>query len=113
MTALAMRVLAPGLASSVRDGGYAGLAHVGCSRGGAVDLTSLELANRLVGNPERAAGVETSGGLVVEVLTPVLVAVTGSQADLTVEGGPPLGWGVPTALTAGSVLRLGMLYNGY
>lgn len=109
MTAAVMRVLAPGVASSVRDGGRPGLAHIGCPRGGAVDLASLELANRLVGNREHAPAIETSGGLVLEVLAPVLVAVTGSQADLVVEGGPALGWGAPTVLAVGSVLRLGPL----
>lgn len=104
-----LRIIAPGVASSVRDAGRLGLASIGCPRGGAVDRLSLALANRLVGNPEDAPAIETSGGFVAEVRAPVIVAVTGSQAELAVEGGPPLGWGVPTVLEPGAVLRVGAL----
>jgi allophanate hydrolase subunit 2 len=108
----ALRVRHVGLATSVRDGGRTGLAHLGSGRGGAVDLDSHRLVNRLVGNHPDAATVETSGGLVVEVGRPVLVAVAGSQVDLQVEHGPPLGWGVATALPAGAVVRVGRLRDG-
>lgn len=106
------RILAAGVASSVRDAGRPGLAHMGCGRGGAVDLESLRLANRLVGNSPDAAGVETSGGFVVELTTSLLVAVTGSHVDLHVQHGPPLGWGAPTALPAGAIVRVGRLRSG-
>lgn len=108
----ALRVRSVGLATSVRDAGRPGLAHLGSGRGGAVDLDSHRLANRLVGNHPDAAAIETSGGLVVEIGRPVLVAVAGSQLDLDVEHGPPLGWGVATALPAGAVVRLGRLRDG-
>lgn len=107
-----IRVLALGLASSVRDGGRLGLAHLGSSRGGAVDLGSLHLANRLVGNPPDAAAIETSGGLVLALDRAALVAITGSQVDLQVERGPALGWGVPAALPAGALVRLRRLRDG-
>lgn len=106
------RIVAQGIASSVRDAGRPGLAHLGSGRGGAVDLDSLRLANRLVGNHPDTAAVETSGGLVVELAHPTLVAVTGSQVDLDVEQGPPLGWGAPVALPAGAVVRVGRLRGG-
>jgi allophanate hydrolase subunit 2 len=108
----AVQVIARGVATSVRDGGRRGLAHLGRSRGGAVDPEALHTANRLVGNPPDAPGIETSGGLVIRPERAVLVAVTGSQADMTVELGPPLGWGVPTALPAGCTLRVGRLRGG-
>jgi allophanate hydrolase subunit 2 len=101
-----------GIATSLRDGGRTGLAHLGRSRGGAVDREALHLANRLVGNAADAPAFETSGGLVVRAVRAVLVAVTGSQADLEVSGGPPLGWGVATALPAGAVVRIGRLRGG-
>lgn len=106
------RIVAQGIASSVRDAGRMGLAHLGSGRGGAVDLDSLRLANRLVGNRPDAAAVESSGGLVVELSHPVLMAVTGSQVDLDVEGGPPLGWGAPVAMPAGATVRVGRLRGG-
>ena len=39
----------------------------GAGRGGAVDLASLALANRLVGNPDDAGAIESSGGLHLRV----------------------------------------------
>lgn len=70
-------VVAWGIAGSVRDAGRPGLAHLGRSRGGAVDLAALELGNRLVGNDPCAAGIETSGGLVMRCIVATMVAVTG------------------------------------
>ncbi len=105
-------VVSWGVATSVVDAGRTGLAAVGIPRGGACDLGALRLANRLVGNPPDLAGVETSGGLTVRVVRPVMVAVAGAQADLHVDGGPPLGWGVPTVLPAGAVLRVGRVHDG-
>jgi allophanate hydrolase subunit 2 len=101
-----------GIATSLCDGGRTGLAHLGRSRGGAVDREALRLANRLVGNTADAPAFETSGGLVVRAERAVLVAVTGSQVDLEVSGGPPLGWGVATALPPGAVVRIGRLRGG-
>ena len=107
-----MEVVAWGIAGSVRDGGLLGLAHLGRSRGGAVDLGALELGNRLVGNDPRAAGIETSGGLVVRCTMATMVAVTGSPADVHVDDGPPVGWGAPVVLPAGAALRIGRLRGG-
>lgn len=108
----AVEIIVAGIASSVRDAGRPGLAHLGTGRGGAVDLSALGLANRLVGNAPEAGAFETSGGLVLRFGGAVLVAVTGSPADLTVDGGPPVGWGAPIALPAGAVLRVGRLRGG-
>jgi allophanate hydrolase subunit 2 len=109
---MSIEIVGRGVATSVRDGGRTGLAHLGRSRGGAVDLASLELGNRLLGNPEHAAGFETSGGLVLRCDSAVMVAVTGSPVDLDVTGGPPVGWGAPMVLPAGAVLRIGRLRGG-
>ncbi len=107
-----IEVVAWGIAGSVRDAGRPGLAHLGRSRGGAVDLAALALGNRIVGNPADAAGFESSGGLVLAPRRPVLLAVTGSPCDLRVIDGPPLGWGVPVVLPAGSRVRVGRLHGG-
>ncbi len=101
-----------GIASSVVDHGRAGLAWLGQSRGGAVDVESLSLANRLVGNSEGSAGIETSGGLVFCVGQPTMIAIAGAVADVTVLGGPPVGWGSPLALPTDAQLRVGRLLDG-
>ncbi|HQZ35749.1 MAG TPA: biotin-dependent carboxyltransferase family protein [Ilumatobacteraceae bacterium] len=101
-----------GIAGSVVDHGHAGLAWLGQSRGGAVDVESLSLANRLVGNPQGAAGIETSGGLVVNFGQPTMIVITGAVADVTVGAGPAVGWGSPVALPVGAELRVGRLMDG-
>lgn len=105
-------VLAWGIAGSLQHTGRQGRAALGAPRGGALDRASLELANRLVGNPPDAAGFETSGGLVVATRHPVLVALTGAIADVEVDRGPGVGWGVPVVLAAGVRLRIGRLRDG-
>lgn len=107
-----IEIVSWGVAGSVRDGGRPGLAHLGRSRGGAVDLDALRLGNRLVGNDPDAAGIESSGGLAVRTGEPTMVAVTGSPADVAVIDGPPVGWGAPTVLPAGATLRIGRLLGG-
>lgn len=107
-----IEVVALGIGGSVRDGGRLGLAHVGRGRGGAVDLASLELGNRLVGNRPGAGAFETSGGLTIRTTRPVMIAVTGSPCDLAVEDGPPVGWGAPCVVPAGATVRIGRLRGG-
>jgi len=101
-----------GIAGSVVDRGRGGLAWLGQSRGGAVDGVSLSLANRLVGNSEGSAGIETSGGLVLRVGQPTMIAIAGAVADVTVLGGPAVGWGSPVALPTGAQLRVGQVLDG-
>ncbi|MBI5088609.1 MAG: biotin-dependent carboxyltransferase family protein [Actinobacteria bacterium] len=107
----ALDVVAWGIAGSVRDAGRPGRAWLGASRGGAVDLASLGLANRLVGNPPDAAAFESSGGLHIRVgARPVMVAVAGGVAD--VAGDAAVGWGVPDVLPPGAELRFGRVHEG-
>ena len=98
----------------MRDAGRPGRAAWGAARGGAVDLASLALANRLVGN---AAGTRrrsrSSGGATLRVVgSPVMVAVAGAVAAIDVDDGPPVGWGAPIVLPPGAVLRIGRLLQG-
>ena len=56
--AMSIRVLRPGLLTTVQDFGRHGHQHVGLCPGGAMDPVSLALANALVGNPPGAAALE-------------------------------------------------------
>ncbi len=105
-------VLTWGVAGSVVDGGRTGQMSLGKSRGGAVDLGSLALANRLVGNAFSAGAFESSGGLVLEFAEPVAVAITGAIAQVTVSAGPAVGWGSVAALPGGCTIRIGRLVDG-
>lgn len=58
-----IRVIEPGLRATVQDQGRPGWLATGVASSGAADRAALRTANRLVGNPEDAAGVEiTMGG---------------------------------------------------
>ncbi len=95
----------------VQDLGRPGLGALGVGRSGAADRASLRLGNRLVANPEGAAGVEVVvGGLVVragpDLPAPLLVALTGAPAPADVDG-TPVGHHALVTLRAGQTLRLG------
>ena len=57
-----LEVLGIGPLATIQDLGRPGYAHLGVSRSGALDPPALERANRLVGNPAAAAGLELSFG---------------------------------------------------
>jgi biotin-dependent carboxylase-like uncharacterized protein len=102
----------PGLLTTVQDTGRPGLAHLGVPRSGALDPAAHRLANRLVGNPETAAVLETTlDGVTVRFSGPAAVAVTGAVAPLRLDG-RQAGWGVPVLVRPGQVLDLGRAIFG-
>ncbi|WP_232533807.1 biotin-dependent carboxyltransferase family protein [Plantactinospora sp. KBS50] len=102
----------PGLLSTVQDLGRPGLAHLAVPRSGAADPDSLRLANRLVGNPETAAGVETTLlGAELRLTADRWIAVTGAPGPLSVQGravDPDRAIHLP----AGRLLRIGPAERG-
>lgn len=103
-----LTVLATGPLALVQDLGRPGNAHLGVPPSGALDQPALRLANRLVGNPESAAGIETVlGGLSVRASASCTVAVTGPPVAVT-----PGGSHAPVHLSAGDVLTIGMPASG-
>ena len=64
----------------------------GVPTGGAADQHSAAVANILVGNPRDATLVETIGDFGFVPSAPVLVAVTGATATVTVNGGHADAW---------------------
>lgn len=80
-------VIATGPLATIQDLGRPGYQHLGVPRSGAADRVAMTLANRLVGNSEDAATIETTlGGLVLRCDTDTLVAVTGADASVSVNG---------------------------
>lgn len=107
-----LEVLAPGPLATVQDLGRVGYAELGVSRSGALDAGALRLANRLVGNPESAAGIEfTYGGASLRAHTSVWCALTGAPAPLSVDG-RPAPYGVAFGLPAGARLEIGLPQHG-
>jgi antagonist of KipI len=84
-----IRVLRPGLLTTVQDIGRHGLQHLGIVACGAMDPVSLQIANGLVGNNAHA------GTLEITVLGPelafdadALVAICGAEMEVVVGGHP-------------------------
>ncbi|MFI7283256.1 biotin-dependent carboxyltransferase family protein [Micromonospora chersina] len=122
-----IEVLRAGALTTVQDQGRPGWAHLGVPRSGALDPAALRLANRLVGNPEHAAGLEiTLTGCELRFTRAVTVALTGAPVDVLVERRPsgaspsealpverqpverrPGDTGRPLSLPAGATLRIG------
>lgn len=85
----ALTVVEPGLLATVQDQGRAGHAAAGIARSGAADRAALRTANRLLGNPEDAAGIEiTMGGFRARAETDLRVVVTGAWGPLQIAHRP-------------------------
>ena len=104
-----LKVLSPGLYSSVQDLGRIGWQRLGVPVSGALDAAALRLGNALVGNPENTPALEMLGsGPSLEVLAEsARVAVTGASATLVMANGNAVvpGWGSLT-LRRGDVFRV-------
>jgi biotin-dependent carboxylase-like uncharacterized protein len=107
MTAGELRVVRAGALTTVQDLGRPGYAHLGVPRSGALDLPAFRTANRLVGNAEGAACLETTAtGCAVRPSRTVLAVVTGAACPVRVEG-RPAAWGAPVLVPAGAILDVG------
>lgn len=77
---MAVKILAPGLSTTVQDLGRPGYYHLGIPISGGMDRFALRAANMLVGNDEGAAVLEAVFlGPEVEFTTAAWVAVTGGN----------------------------------
>lgn len=101
-----LTVLRPGMLASVQDLGRPGHRHLGICPGGALDTLAMTLANRLVGNPDGAAGIElTMGGCELRFETATRIAIAGDDFGATLDGVALWSnWSLPVA--AGQVLAL-------
>jgi antagonist of KipI len=102
-----IRVVAPGLLTTVQDLGRFHHAHFGVSASGAADPLALRAANLLVGNAENAAALEmTLIGGAFELEAAAVIALTGSDFG----AGLPL-W-TPVEVAAGQTVRCGPTRSG-
>jgi antagonist of KipI len=103
----AIRVLSPGMLTTVQDLGRFGWAHFGVSASGAADLFALRAGNLLVGNAENAAAIEmTLMGGAFEFESAAVIALTGSDFAC----GQPL-WSA-LEVKAGETIRCGASQSG-
>lgn len=85
----AIRVVRPGLSTTVQDLGRRGYQKYGVPVSGAMDNRSASLANRLVGNRATDACLETTLiGPSLEFLADVEFVVTGAPSAMTLDGAP-------------------------
>lgn len=109
---MAIKVLHPGLATSVQDLGRPGYFHLGIPLGGAMDRLALKAANLLVGNDIGAAGLEAVFiGPKLEFTQDAMVAVTGAEMPIKVDGEEKPGW-TAFKVKAGQVLTFDFLKTG-
>ena len=102
-----IRVVSPGLLTTVQDLGRFGWAHFGVSASGAADALALRAGNLLVGNAEGAAALEmTLVGGSFEFESPAVIALTGSDFG----AGLPLWRAVE--VRAGETVRCGPTRSG-
>jgi len=113
-----LRVLRPGLHTTLQDLGRRGYTAFGVPVAGAADPQSLMIGNWLLGNRARTAALEiTLAGPEVEFTGPAAFALTGAPipAELLPAGGGPArpvpGW-TSVLAAAGDRLRLGTVTAG-
>ena len=109
---MAIRVSAPGLATSVQDLGRPGFYHLGIPVSGGMDQFALRAANLLVGNDEGAAVLEAVFmGPELEFTDAATVAVAGAELPPRVDGEPRETW-TSFPVGAGQVLSFDYLKAG-
>lgn len=84
---MTIRILRPGLQTTVQAGPRTGQRHLGVPASGAADPLSLALANRLVGNAVFAPALETTlTGVSLRFERDCFVAVTGARSKARLNG---------------------------
>src|SRR6185295_465491 len=108
-----VEVLTPGTFSILVDyPGRLGYWHIGVPPSGPMDALAHRLAQRLVGNPEHAVGLElTIAGPSLRFASDTVIALTGAHMPALLDG-EPLAYGRAHAVRAGQALRLGVAQGG-
>src|ERR1700688_3941133 len=92
-SSMAIKVLKPGLATTVQDLGRPGYYHIGIPLSGGMDRHARAAPNLLVGNEEGAAVLEAGFmGPEVEFMDDAMVAVTGAELPPKLDGGSRETW---------------------
>ena len=109
---MSLRIIRPGLLSTVQDSGRYGLQHLGVVSCGPMDAVALELANALVGNRSGEAAIEiTVLGPEIEFQCDALVSLCGALFEAKA-GGVPVPANRPVLLPMHAVLRTGRALLG-
>ena len=103
-------VIDAGLQTTIQDyPGRVGYWNIGIPPSGPMDPLAFRLANRLVGNPDRAAGLEiTAKGPTLLFLKNCMIALTGAKLQAKI-GQQEMPWWETVEIKKGEVLSLGTL----
>jgi biotin-dependent carboxylase-like uncharacterized protein len=108
----ALRIVRPGMQTTVQDGGRWGWQRYGVPVAGPMDPRAHRLANALVDNEPEAATLEISlVGPELQFDDARTVAVAGAVFEMVVDG-RPVPPNAPFVVSAGSVLRFGSRLRG-
>ena len=109
---MSFKVLRAGFLTTLQDLGRFGYQKYGINVAGAMDTTSLRLANILVGNGEDEAALEiTLTGPTLEFNTDTLIAITGADISPMIDG-TFVKMNCPIAIKAGAVLKFAACKKG-
>lgn len=109
---MGIKIITPGLATTVQDLGRPGYYHLGIPLSGGMDRLALQAANLLVGNEAGAAVLEAVfTGPHIEFTSDRIVAVTGAELPPKVDGEPRETW-TAFNVKAGQALSFAFLKNG-
>lgn len=107
-----LKILKPGLQTSIQDQGRMGYQKYGVIAAGAMDPLAHRLANVLVGNEEKEGTIEvTLLGPVIEFTEASLIAVCGGDLSPKVNG-KPVRRDRPVYIEKGSILSFGKCRSG-
>ncbi len=109
---MSIRVMKPGLLTTVQDSGRTGFQKYGVIVSGAMDAFAYRAANALVGNGNSEAALEmTLVGPVLQFDSTLLVSICGADLSPTIDGKAVPLWR-PVVVNKGSVLRFGAARQG-
>lgn len=109
---MSIKVLHPGLLTTIQDLGRFGSQKFGVIVSGAMDPISLRVANLLVGNDEGEGALEiTLFGTTLQFETDQLIAITGGDLQPTIDGEEAPMWR-PVLIRKGSILQFKSAING-
>lgn len=107
-----IKVISPGIATTIQDLGRPGYYHLGIPMGGAMDRLAMRAANLLVGNDEGAAGLEAVFmGPELEFTEDSVIAVCGADLPPKIDGETKESW-TALPIKAGQTLSFDFLKAG-
>lgn len=109
---MGIRVLKPGMLTTVQDLGRTGYQSQGFSVAGVMDQRSFKIANLLLDNPENEAVIEfTLIGPTLEFTSETIIAITGGDFQPTINGEPaPMYTAI--YVSKGDILKFGSARTG-